>query len=78
MGTETSLFQEIKSFDALSEHGLRKALEDIIIICKEAEAGPLGLMGREPAHQTCKPGSNPSWDATVHPVCETLIVMYVV
>ncbi len=42
------------------------------------KAGPLGLMGREPDHQTSEPGSNPSWDATVHPVCETFNVMHVV
>ncbi len=41
-------------------------------------AGLLGLMGREPAHQTSKPSSNHSWDATVHPVCETFNVMHVV
>ncbi len=41
-------------------------------------AGPLGLMGREPGRQTSEPGSNPSWDATVHPVCETFNVMHVV
>ncbi len=41
-------------------------------------AGPLGLMGREPARQTSEPGSNTSWDATVHPVCETFNVMHVV
>ncbi len=37
--------------------------------------GPLGLMGRELVCQTSELGSNPSWDATVHPVCEILIVM---
>ncbi len=41
-------------------------------------AGPLGLMGREQARQTSKPSSNPSWDATGHPVCETFIVVHVV
>ncbi len=41
-------------------------------------AGLLGLMGREPARQTSEPGSNPSWNATVHPVCETFNVMHVV
>ncbi len=41
-------------------------------------ASLLGLMGREPAHQTSEPGSNPSWDAMVHPVCETFSVMRVV
>ncbi len=41
-------------------------------------AGPLGLMGREPARQTSELGSNPSWDATVHPVWETFNVMHVV
>ncbi len=41
-------------------------------------AGPLGLMGIEPARQTSEPGSNPSWDATVHLVCETFNVMHVV
>ncbi len=40
--------------------------------------GPLGLMGGEPARQTSEPGSNPSWDATVHPVCKTFNVMHVV
>ncbi len=37
-----------------------------------------GLMGSEPARQTSEPGSNPSWDAAVHPVCETFNVMHVV
>ncbi len=46
--------------------------------CKLLEAGQLGLMGRELAHQTSKPVSNPSWDATVHSVCETFNVMHVV
>ncbi len=41
-----------------------------------AEAGLLGLMGRELARQTSEPGSNPSWDATVHPVCEAFNVMH--
>ncbi len=41
-------------------------------------ASPLGLMGREPARQTSEPSSNPNWDATVHPVCETFNVMRVV
>ncbi len=40
-------------------------------------AGPLGLKGGEPARQTNEPGSNPSWDATVHLVCETFNVMHV-
>ncbi len=31
-------------------------------------AGLLGLMDRELARQTSEPGSNPSWDATVHSV----------
>ncbi len=35
------------------------------------KAGPHGLMGRELACQTSEPGLNPSWDATVHPVCKT-------
>ncbi len=39
------------------------------------EANPLGSMGREPACQTSKSGSNPIWDATVHPGCETFNVM---
>ncbi len=39
--------------------------------------GSLGLMGREPACQTSKPHLNHRWDATVHPVCETLNVMRV-
>ncbi len=43
-----------------------------------AKAGPLGLMVREPACQTSESSSNPSWDATVHPVCETFNVMCVV
>ncbi len=38
-------------------------------------AGPPGLMGIEPARQTSKPDSNPSWDTTVHPICETFNVM---
>ncbi len=43
------------------------------------QAGFLGLnKGREPARQTGEPGSNPSWDATVHPVFETFNVMRVV
>ncbi len=41
------------------------------------DASLLGLMGREPARPTSKPSSNPSWDATVHPVCETFDVMCV-
>ncbi len=41
-------------------------------------AGLLGLMGREPARQTSEPGSNPNWDATVHPVYEIFNVMRVV
>ncbi len=41
-------------------------------------AGLLGLMDRKPACQTSKPGSNLSWDTTVHPVCETFNVMRVV
>ncbi len=45
---------------------------------KGNEAGPLGSMGREPAHQTSEPGSNPSWDAAVHPVCKKFNVMHVV
>ncbi len=40
-------------------------------------AGPLGLMGREPA-RTSEPGSNPSWNARVHSVCKTFNVMRVV
>ncbi len=40
--------------------------------------GPLGLLGRKPARQTSKPGSNPIWDTTVHPACETFNVMRVV
>ncbi len=42
----------------------------------EGDAGPLGLMSREPARYTSEPGSNHSWDATVHPVCETFNVMH--
>ncbi len=41
-------------------------------------ASLLGLMGRELARQTSEPGSNPSCDAMVHPVCETFNVMHVV
>ncbi len=41
-------------------------------------AGPLDLMGRELVHQTSEPGSIPSWDTTVHPLCETFNVMHVV
>ncbi len=41
--------------------------------CKFLIACPLGLMGREPACQISKRGSNPSWDSTVHPVCETFM-----
>ncbi len=39
-------------------------------------ARPLGLIGREPAHQTSEPGLTSSWDATVHPVCETFNVLH--
>ncbi len=35
-------------------------------------------MGRELSHQTSEPGWNSSWDAMVHPVCETFNVMRVV
>ncbi len=41
-------------------------------------AGPLGLLGRESARQTSEPGSNPRWDAMVHPVYEIFNVMRVV
>ncbi len=41
-------------------------------------AGLFGLMGREPACQTSESGSNPCWNATVHPVCETFNVMHVI
>ncbi len=37
----------------------------------------LGLMGRELARQTSEPDSNPGWDGTVHPVCETFNLMRV-
>ncbi len=47
-------------------------LNDIV---KLYNAGPLGLMGRNVARQTSEPGSNPSWDNTVHPVCETFNIM---
>ncbi len=47
--------------------------EDIVY-----SAGPLGLMGRELARQTSEPDSNPSWNATGHPVCETFNVVRVV
>ncbi len=40
-------------------------------------AGPLGLMGREPARQTSELASNPSWNATVYPLCEIFNVMRV-
>ncbi len=40
-------------------------------------AGLLGFVGREPARQTSRPGSNPSWDVTACPVCETFNVMRV-
>ncbi len=39
---------------------------------------PAWLNGKELARQTSEPGSNPSWDTTVHPVCETFNVMHVV
>ncbi len=55
-----------------------RCLVTILLLINTASAGPLGLMGREPARQTSEPGSNPSWDATVHPVCETFNVMHVV
>ncbi len=42
------------------------------------DTGSLGLMGREPARQTSKPGSNPSWDTMVHPACETFNITRVV
>ncbi len=35
-------------------------------------------MGRKLACQTSEPGSNPSWDTTVHLVCEIFNVMCVV
>ncbi len=38
----------------------------------------LGLAGRELARQTSEPSSNPSWDATVHPVCETFNLIRVI
>ncbi len=50
----------------------------VFTACKAHRAGPLDLMGREPARQTSEPGSNPSWDATVHSVCETFNVMHAV
>ncbi len=37
--------------------------------------GLLGLVGREPVCQISKPSSNPSWNGTAHPVCETFNVM---
>ncbi len=40
----------------------------LLFIINVKPAGPLGLKGTEPARQTSKPGSNPSWDAMVHPV----------
>ncbi len=33
-------------------------------------------MGWKPALQTREPGSNLSWDAMVHPVCETFNAMH--
>ncbi len=39
---------------------------------------PAWLMGREPARHISVLSSNPSWDATVHPLCETFNVMRVV
>ncbi len=41
-------------------------------------ASSLSLVGRERVCQTNEPGSNPDWDATVHPVCETFNVMRVI
>ncbi len=35
-------------------------------------------MGREPGRQTSEHSLNPSWDATVHPVCETFNVVHVI
>ncbi len=61
---------------SISHYSGARGSKDTHIIMKKA--GPLGLMGREPAHQNSEPGSNPSWDATVHPVCETFNVMHVV
>ncbi len=46
--------------------------------CYTYKIGLLGLMGREPTRQTSKPGSNSRLDTTVHPLCETFNVMYVV
>ncbi len=63
---------------------LKRSLRDyqytsfFAISASTVEAGPLGLMGRELARQTSEPGSNPSWDAAVHLVCETFNVMHVV
>ncbi len=51
--------------------------DNTAVLILVAQAGPLGLLGRESARQTSEPGSNPSWDATVHPVCETYNVMRV-
>ncbi len=55
-----------------------KILWKIFLPFRYSIAGPLGLMGREPARQNSEPGSNPSCDATGHPVCETFNVMRVV
>ncbi len=40
-------------------------------ICEDFTS--LGLMGRKPACPTSDSGSNPSWDAVVHPVFEICV-----
>ncbi len=40
--------------------------------------GMIEITRVEPVPQTSKPGSNPSWNATAHPVYETFNVMYVI
>ncbi len=41
-------------------------------------ASLLGLVGRQLAHWTSEPDSNPRWDALAHPVCKTFNVICVI
>ncbi len=57
---------------------LKEVKDDIWDNCYLLLAGRLGLVGRELGHWTNEPGSNPIWDATVHPECKTFNVMRVI
>ncbi len=49
------------------------------VVCSQLKiTSLLGLIDRELARQTSKPGSNLSWDAMVRPVCETFYVTCVI